>query len=195
MNKIFKIIVTLSLSLIFVNFSVNANEEKIKIGLLVPMTGDDKDLGQLLIKASMMALEDINDKKFEIYPKDTASNPDQTLKSAIELKQMGIKIIIGPVFYKSLNYLDDIEDIIFLSFTNKTLDLPKNVISSGVNSTSQLNSIKKFLDKNEINKTIFLTPKVDYQNEIKKGIKESKIKISKNYLYDTEPTKLTKQIE
>ena len=30
---------------------------------------------------------------------------------------------------------------------------------------------------------------------IKKGIKNSKIKIFKNYDYNTEPTKLTKQIE
>ena len=82
-----------------------ANEEKIKIGLLVPMTGDNKDLGQLIIKSTRMALEDIGNDKLEIYPKDTSSNPDQALKSAMELKNLGIKIIIGPVFYKSLSYL------------------------------------------------------------------------------------------
>ena len=152
MNKIYKIIVTLFISLFFVNFSTKADQEKVKIGLLVPMSGDNKDLGDLLIKASLMALEDINDEKLEIYPLDTASNPDQSLKSAIKLKKMGIKIIIGPVFYESLNYLNDIEDTIYLSFTNKTLNLPKNVISSGVNSTSQLSSIKKFIEKNELKK-------------------------------------------
>ena len=40
-----------------------------------------------------------------------------------------------------------------------------------------------------------LTPELDYKDEIKKGIKQSKIKISKHYVYDTEPTKLTAQIE
>ena len=35
----------------------------------------------------------------------------------------------------------------------------------------------------------------DYEFEIKKGIKNSKIKIYKEYVYNTEPTKLTKQIE
>ena len=35
---------------------------------------------------------------------------------------MGIKIVIGPVFYKNLIYLDEIENITFLSLTNKTLD-------------------------------------------------------------------------
>ena len=35
----------------------------------------------------------------------------------------------------------------------------------------------------------------DYKFEVKKGIKNSKIKIFKDYVYNTEPTKLTSQIE
>jgi len=174
---------------------VFSSEEKIKIGLLVPLTGDDKEIGHQIIKSTRIALKDINSKKIEIYPKDTNSSPDKTLKSANELKEMGIKIIIGPVFFKSLKYLDEIQDIIFVSLTNKTLDLPNNIISGGVNATSQLNSIKQFVELNDFKKTIFLTPKLDYENEIKKAIKKSKIKIYKHYIYDTEPTKLTAQIE
>jgi len=195
MIKIFKIVFFTFLSFISIYSTGISSEEKIKIGLLVPMTGENKDLGELIIKSTRMALEDIGNDKLEIYPKDTSSNPDKTLKAAIELKNLGIEIVIGPIFYKSLSYLDDVEDIIFLSLTNKTLNLPKNVISSGVNAISQLNTIKKFLEINKIKRTIILTPKLDYDVEIKKAIKLSKIKSSKHYIYDTEPTKLTKQIE
>ena len=183
------------LSLISIHSIGISEEEKIKIGLLVPVTGDNKDLGQQIIKSTRMALQDIGNDKLEIYPKDTFSDPDQALKSAMELKNLGIKIIIGPVFHKSFIPLKDVEDIIFLSLTNKTINLPKNVISSGINATSQLNAIKKFLEINKVKKTIILTPKLDYDVEIKKAIKQSKIKSSKHYIYDTEPTKLTKQIE
>ena len=51
------------------------------------------------------------------------------------------------------------------------------------------------MELSEVKKTIFLTPDLDYKNEIKKAIKQSKIKIFKQYTYETEPTKLTKQIE
>ena len=195
MNKIFKLIITISLSFISLISTGNSTEEKIKIGLLVPMTGNDKHLGQLIIKSTRMASENIGNEKIEIFPKDTSSNPDQTLKAALKLKAMGVKIIIGPVFYKNLIYLDQVQDLIFLSFTNKTIDLPKNVISTGINAASQLNTIKKFLELNEIKKTIILTPKLDYQLEVKKAVDQSKIKVSKHYFYDTDPTKLTKQIE
>ena len=83
----------------------------------------------------------------------------------------------------------------FLSFTNKTLDLPNNVISTGINSTSQLTTIKKFIEQNEISKPILLIPTLDYDLEIKQGVKKSKIKTFKQYFYNIEPTKLTKQIE
>ena len=130
--KLFLIVICLILN----QYSLSANEEnKIKIGLLVPITGDNKDLGYQIIKSTRTALKDINTGSIEIYLKDTGSDPNITIKSALEFQKMGIKIVIGPVFYKSLIYLDEVEEITFLSLTNKTIDLPNNVISAGVNAT------------------------------------------------------------
>ena len=195
MYKTFKIILLIFFGFFYLHPLAISSENKIKIGLLVPITGDNKELGEQIVKSTRIALKDINTEKIEIYLKDTNSNPNKTMKSAIEFREMGIKIVIGPVFYKSLMYLDEIQEITFLSLTNKTLNLPSNVISTGINATSQLNAIKKFISLNEINKTILLTPKLDYEDEIKKAIKSSKIKILKHYIYNTEPTKLTAQIE
>ena len=195
MKKFIKIIflVILNFSLLL-SFPTQASE-KLKIGLMVPLTGPNKDLGQSIIKAVRLAIKDIDSNFIEIIPKDTASKANEALKSAFQLKQMGIKVVIGPVFYESISYLDEIKEITFLSLTNKTLDLPKNVISAGINSTSQFNTIKKFIENNKIKRSIFLTPIQDYEFEVKKGIKESRIKVFKDYDYNTEPTKLTKQIE
>ena len=195
MNKLFKILFILQCGVFLLFFQTVSASDKIKIGLLIPMTGSNKEIGQSIIKAVSLAVKDIDNSLIEIYPKDTASKPNQALKSAFELKQMGVKVVIGPVFYESLNYLDEMKDLTFLSLTNKTLDLPKNIISAGINSTSQFNTIKKFLERNGIKKTIFLTPIREYEFEIKKGMKDSKIKTYKEYVYNTDPTKLTKQIE
>ena len=195
MKKLIKIIFYISLNF-FLLFSLSAKAvEKMQIGLLVPMTGLNKDLGQSIIKAVRLALKDINSELIEIIPRDTASEANQTLSSAYELKDMGVKIVIGPIFFESLTYLDEIKDLTFLSLTNKTLDIPKNVISTGINSISQLNTIKKFIETNNIEKTISLTPIKNYEFEVEKGIKNSKVKIFKNYNYDKDPVKLTKQIE
>ena len=194
MNKIFFKLLLSFLNLILIA-GLSFAEDKVKIGLLIPLTGNDAEIGQQIIKASRLAIKDIGSDKIEIFPKDTQSDPKKTLISAMELDRQGINLVIGPVFYKNLIYLDQVNNLTFLSFTNKTLSLPKNVISTGINSTSQLNTIKKFIDKNDIKKTIFLIPNLNYDLEIKHGLKKSKIKTIKQYFYDIEPTKLTKQVE
>ena len=195
MNKIFKNLTLIFLTILLTYSPVNSEEDKLKIGILVPLSGEDKKIGELILKATQLALKDVGIKKIQIYPKDTGSNPNQTLNSALELSELGIKIVIGPVFHENLNYLDKIENITFLSLTNKTIDLPKNVISTGINATSQINAIKKFIELNELKRTIFLIPEINYEAEIKKAINQSKIKTSKTHVYSIEPTKLTKQIE
>ena len=195
MNKIFIILFVSVCNLFLITNSSLTEENKVKLGLLVPLSGNNADIGKQIVKATRLALKDINSNKLEIFLKDTGSDPNKTLISSKELQDLGVSLIIGPVFHENLLYLDQAKDLIFLSFTNKTLSLPKNVISTGINSTSQLNTIKKFIKQNEIKKTIFLTPNLNYDLEIKKGIKESKIKTFKQYFYNIEPTKLTKQIE
>ncbi len=194
MNKIIKIISLLALIFLTSLKSAYANE-KIKIGLLVPLTGKNFEIGQSIINSTRLAVNKINNKSIEIIPKDTESDPNVTLRSAKELYELGIKIIIGPVFNDNLEYLDELKEITFLSLTNKGNNSSKNIINAGINATSQIKAIKKFIELNEIKKTIFLTPNLDYKNEIRKAIYSSKIKIIKNHIYDTDPTKLTKQIE
>ena len=170
-------------------------EDKIKLGLLVPISGEFSEIGKSIIKSTLLAINKINNPLIEIIPKDTESNPDVTYEKAKELKEAGVKIVIGPVFNKNLIKLEELSDMTFLSLTNKIIDNPKNIISTGINAGSQLNTIKKFQKDNELKKTIFLIPNKNYKNEIKKAIKKSKIKTFKVYYYDSDPTKLTKQIK
>ena len=193
--KIFiKIIIFLCLVSVL-NIQKTSAEEKIKIGLLVPTTGQHSKIGKSIIKSVRLAINKIDNPLIEILPRDTQSNPLITLRKAKELNEIGVKIIIGPVFNKNLIYLDEIKDVIFLSLTNKIINNPKNIISTGINSESQFNTISKFQKINEIEKTIILIPKENYKEEIEKAIQQSKIKVNKVYYYESDPTKLTNQIE
>ena len=194
MLKIIKIILLVPIIFLLSLKGLWANE-KIKIGLLVPLTGNDSEIGQSIVKSTRLAVNKINNSIIEIIPKDTKSDPTKALQSAKELSELGVKIIVGPVFNSNLIYLNELKDITFLSLTNKNKNYSKNIINAGINATSQLKAIDKFIKKNEIKNTIFLTPDGDYKEEIKEAISYSKIKILKNYYYNTDPTKLTNQIE
>ena len=170
-------------------------EDKIRIGLVVPLSGEYSTIGDSIIKSTRLALNKINDEKFEIVPGDTKANPIDTLKASKALYDQGIKIIIGPVFNESTKYLDELNNVTFISLTNKIYGNPPNVISAGVNAISQLQTIDKFRNLNEIQRTIFLIPKSDYRKEVEQAIKKTKLKLKDKYFYDMDPTLLTSQIE
>ena len=170
-------------------------EDKIRIGLVVPLSGEYSTIGDSIIKSTRLALNKINDEKFEIVPGDTKANPIDALKASKALYDQGIKIIIGPVFNESTKYLDELNNVTFISLTNKIYGNPPNVISAGVNAISQLQTIDKFRNLNEIERTIILIPKSDYQKEVEQAIKKTKLKLKDKYFYDMDPTLLTSQIE
>ena len=194
MKTLIKLLVFFVLTICFFNQNIFASE-KIKIGLIVPLSGENLIIGEKIIKSMRMAVNKINDEKIEIIPKDTKSNPIDALKVSKELYEDGVRIIIGPVFNESTKYLDDLNDVTFISFTNKLIGNPKNVISAGVNAISQLQTIKKFNNKNNLTKSIFLIPRSQFKKEIEEAINKTRINHKEVFYYDREPTKLTKQIE
>ena len=170
-------------------------EEKINIGLLIPLSGEQKEIGKSILQSVRLAINKIDNSNIQIIPKDTKDDPARTLAAAKELGLKGVKIVIGPIFNKNLIYLDELKEMIFLSLTNKNIKNPKNVISAGINASSQINTIVKFKNQNDINKTIFLIPDSDFKEEIEDAISRSKIKLKYTHIYNTDPTKITKQIE
>ena len=193
-----KILLKIIILLIFFNL-INLQkiyaEEKINIGLLIPLSGEQKEIGKSILQSVRLAINKIDNSNIQIIPKDTKDDPTRTLAAAKELELKGVKIVIGPIFNKNLIYLDELKEMIFLSLTNKNIKNPKNVISAGINASSQINTIAKFKNQNDINKTIFLIPDSDFKEEIEDAIAQSKIKLKYTHIYNTDPTKITKQIE
>ena len=184
--------------LIFViSFNNNAfSEDKVKIGLVVPLSGEFREIGSSIVNSIRLALNSIDDEKIEILPRDSGGKPETALKVSKQLfEDENIKIIIGPVFKSSTLYLNELPDVTFLSLTNTLKDLHSNVISSGVNAISQLRTIIKFQKNEQLKNTLVLIPDNKFKNEIENALKRSNIKIKDKFIYNTDPTLLTSQIE
>ena len=186
-----------TISLLLITISSNSfASDIIKVGLVIPLSGENEKLGESVLNSVRLALNDIDDSKIVIVPKDNRNDPDETLKVSNELYNQGVKIILGPIFKKNTVKLDQLNsDLIFLSFTNKVDDQKQNIISAGVNAVSQFNAIKKFQKINSIERSYLLAPKNYILEEIKAGVKKSKIKLKDKFYYDPDPTLITKQIE
>ena len=189
-------IIYLSLS----NFYCLAKEAKsdegiLKVGLIVPLSGRHQEIGKSVLNSIRLALSKINNDQIEIFPKDNYSNPEKTLFAAKQLESEGVRIVIGPVFYQNLIYLGEVQNLTFLSLSNKTTTIPENVITIGINANSQISAIVDFIKKENLNKTIVLVPKSNFEDELRNALVKSKYEFMNIYSYDVKPDKLTSQIK
>ena len=194
MKKLLNLTFFIFIIFIFAN-KLFASEEKIKIGLLLPLDGQNQDIGKSVLRAVNLAINKIDDPILKVYPKNNFDNPEDNKKAAQELYDQGVRIFIGPIFDKNIKNLEKFSDAVFITFSNKNKSIQKNLIYAGVNATSQMATIKKFLEDNDIKKTICLIPESDFKEEIKKGISQTNINLKKVFYYNTEPTEITKRIE
>ena len=126
----------------------DSNDKKLlKVGVLLPLSGEFQDIGESFLKAIQLALYDISNENIKIFLKDSKGNPLGTYKAAKEFEKEEIKIVIGPIFHENLEKLNEVNTITFISLTNKTSNIPKNVIAFGVNIESQINILKEYFKK------------------------------------------------
>ena len=171
------------------------NEKILKIGVLLPLSGKFQDIGETFLKAIQLALFDIDNKYIKIYPKDSEANAAKVYEAAKEFKNLGIEIVIGPIFYESLERLDEINNITFIALTNKTQKIPKNTIAFGINIESQINALKKYFEEIKISKTLLLAPKSEFVYESESVATKDILKFYRTYSYDVNPKKITGEIE
>ena len=171
------------------------NEKILKIGVLLPLSGKFQDIGESFLKAIQLALYDISNENIKIYPKDNKGNALNTYQSAKEFEEQGIKIVIGPIFYENLERLGEVNNITFISLTNKTKEIPKNIIAFGVNIESQVETLKNYFDKIKVSKTLLLSPKLEFIYQSESVAKKDVLKFYRTYSYDTNPKKITGEIE
>ena len=160
-----KIVIILSYIILFTNSNLFAaeNSKILKVGLLAPLSGEYKDLGNSLLFSLQLALSEINDKKVHIIPRDSGSNDKKKLKEAVEdIRSQGAKIIIGPINNEDFDIVKKFSNLIFISPSNKNPESQTNIISIGVSLESQLIALIEFIKKQNKTKTIIMYPKNEY---------------------------------
>jgi ABC-type branched-subunit amino acid transport system substrate-binding protein len=193
-----KIFLTIFYILFILNSNLHSNEsdKTLKVGLLAPLTGAYSEVGNSLLYSLQLALEEIDDEKVVIVPRDSGKNDKKKLNTAIEdMRSKGVKIIIGPITYEEFDEVKKYNDLIFISPSNIDPEFSNNIISIGVSLESQLKALTKFIKKQEKTKTVIMYPKNEYLDLIEKQIKNLNLKNIRTFTYSPNPEILTGEIE
>ena len=201
MKKLLTFLILAYLSLTINSRAITQDKKKfesgkiLKIGVLLPLSGKFQDIGESFLKAIQLALYDISNENIKIYPKDSKGNALNAYKSAKEFEEQGIQIVIGPIFYENLERLGEINNITFISLTNKTEEIPKNTIAFGINIDSQVDILKKYFNEIDVSKTLLLSPNSEFTYQSESVATKDVLKFYRTYSYDTNPKKITAEIE
>ena len=194
-----KIIITF-LSYIFLIFNTSltasGNDGNLKVGLLAPFSGEYKSLGESLLLATQLALDEIDSDNIIIIPRDSGSDNKKKLNTAIkEIIDSGAKVIIGPMTSSSFDEVEKYKNTIFISLSNKKPKISSNLINIGISLESQLEAIKQLLHNEKRKKTVILYPKNEYEKFVDEKIKLIKLKNYRVFKYSSDPRVLTGEIE
>tara|TARA_B100001559_G_scaffold18133_1_gene15088 strand:- start:1210 stop:2364 length:1155 start_codon:yes stop_codon:yes gene_type:complete len=193
-----KFITIIAYILIFFNSNLQGNENNniLKVGLLAPLSGEYKELGDSLLYSLQLALNEINDKNVHIIPRDSGSNDKKKLVKAIqEIRSQGANIVIGPINNKDFEEAKKFNDMVFISPSNINPEFQNNIISIGVSLESQMLALMKFIKKRKKNKTVIFIPKNQYSNLIEDKLNKLDLQNYKIFKYNPDPKILTGEIE
>ena len=193
-----KFLVIVSYLLIFFNSNLlsEENNNALKIGLLAPLSGEYKELGNSLLYSLQLALNEINDKNVYIIPQDSGSNNKKKLNEAVkEIRSKDVNIVIGPINNEDFDEVKKFNDIIFISPSNIDPEFQQNVISIGISFESQMMALVKFIKKQKKSKTVILIPRNNYTNLIEKKLVKLNLNEYKIFKYNPDPKILTGEIE
>ncbi len=192
------LIIILSYLIIFFNSYLLSSEKdnKLKIGLLAPLSGEYEDLGYSLLYSLQLALSEINDDNVFIIPRDAGFNDKEKINNAIkDIKSQGAKIIIGPISHEDFEEVKKYNDLIFISPSNITPEFKSNIISVGISLESQLIALDNFIKKKKKKKTIILFPQNQYEDLIIQKLNKMNFNNFKIFKYNPNPEILTGEIE
>jgi hypothetical protein len=175
----------LSFLLLNLTIAANSKNQSLRIGAILPLTGDYQELGNKILKTFELTIFELSNVDVTLIPFDNNSTEAGTRFAFKELQTQKVDIVLGPIFMKNLLSIvqeENFSKYIFISLSNNDVGLPSNVISFGVNLDSQILALRSTInDKNK--KKIFFADNSEFSINVLKKIEEIKIPLSAKYQY------------
>lgn len=182
MKKIFKIIIFCSLFFAINNAAYSKSE--LKIGAILPLSGDHELLGNNIYQSILITIFELKNLNIKIIPLDTQSSKAGAINAFRQGMNKKVDLFVGPIFYDTLNEIKNIEGFkekLFISYSNREENIFPNVINFGVNLSSQINSLVKLFQNNE--QFIFFGDNSSFTKKVLEKSKKFKSKTSDVVFY------------
>lgn len=97
------------------------NDDKIRIAILLPLSGPQEAIGTALLDAASLALMDAYDERILLLPFDTKGKPEDARQAAGSAVEAGAQIVLGPLLADNVRVVGPIVSeagLLLLGFSN-----------------------------------------------------------------------------
>ncbi len=157
-----------------------SGNKPVKIALLVPLSGKNKELGQNMLDSAQLALFGIGDTNLILLPIDTKDGSQAAIEAANIAVKNNAKIILGPIFSNATKAIAPIareNNISVVSFSNDKELAYNGVFVMGFRPEQQVRRIVEFAMEKGIEDFAAILPSNAYGAVASKEMRES---LSKN---------------
>ncbi|MDH5723347.1 MAG: penicillin-binding protein activator [Alphaproteobacteria bacterium] len=152
----------------------------VRVGILLPLSGQHAGLGQSMLQAAHMALMDMGHGNFELMPRDTAGTSEGARKAAREALNDGAQLILGPVFSDSVRAVRPIAqsaDVNVIAFSTDWHLANRNTYLIGFLPFDQVERVIRFASMQGLSRIGVISPEDSYGN----GVVSAFQAITENY--------------
>ena len=146
-----------------------------RIGLLLPLSGQQASLGRALLQAAEMGLFEVGDDRFTLLVEDTATAAGAD-SAARRLLAQGSQILLGPVFSTDTRKIAPIAigaHIPVLAFTNDRSAAQPGIYVMGVTPQDEVQRVIQYASSQGMQRFAILAPSSPYGNIVTQSFRNS----------------------
>lgn len=143
--------------------------QRLKIALLLPLSGPQSILGQAMQNAAVMGIYASSDPRLAIVPYDTGGKPEQAQLAASRAVAEGAGAILGPLYSTEVRGIRNnpaLPPIPILSFSNDPAAAGQNVFLLGMTPQTEIATLLHDLEVRGVRILHVLAPETPYGNGV-----------------------------
>lgn len=120
---------------------------RVRVGLLVPLSGRAAAAGTALLNAAQMAAFDMSDDRFILQPYDTGGTPAGAAEAARQALSQGVRLLLGPLYANSTRAVGPLAEragVNVVAFTTDPAVAGGNVFVMGFLVGEQVDRVVRF---------------------------------------------------
>lgn len=144
-------------------------DPRIKVGLVLPLSGQNAELGAALRNAAQLALFDRAPEQFTLLVRDSGGSPDGAARRAQELLDHGVELILGPLFATSVEAVGPIARTAgrpVIAFSNDRKVAGSGVYVLGLSPEAQVARVVDYASRQGITRFAVLAPRSPYGDAV-----------------------------